>query len=195
MSPFLIILAAYAPPNEAQLAADLRRRDPQALAAFYDAYGTIIYRFVLKMVRDRYLAEDIVQDTFQRLWMRAAQIREGTGTIGPWIFTIARNITLDYLRSPQGNLNRNVSIEAADFCTVDSDVEKQLFSKESGAQIQHAFDKLNDRQKQMIEMAFYEGLSQSQIAEKLNVPLGSVKTWTRGALQALRRSMEKEGAA
>jgi RNA polymerase sigma-70 factor (ECF subfamily) len=70
-----------------------------------------------------------------------------------------------------------------------------LFTKESGRQIQQAFGKLNDRQRQMIELAFYEGLSQSQIAEKLELPLGSVKTWTRSALQALRKSMEKQGVA
>ncbi|HZO54985.1 MAG TPA: sigma-70 family RNA polymerase sigma factor [Bryobacteraceae bacterium] len=195
MSLFLLILATYAPPNEAELAADLRRRDPKALATFYDAYGVIIYRFILRMVKDPYLAEDIVQDTFQRLWTRSGQIREGTASIGPWLFTIARNIALDYLRSPYGSHSRNVSIESASFCATESDTEKDLFTKELGHQIQQAFSKLNDRQKQMIELAFYEGLSQSQIAEKLELPLGSVKTWTRGALQALRRSMEKQGAS
>jgi RNA polymerase sigma-70 factor (ECF subfamily) len=187
-----LILATHAPPNEAELIADLRRQDPKALTAFYDAYGVILYRFVMKMVKDPYMAEDILQDAFHRLWIRTGQIREGTETIGPFLFTIARNIALDYLRSPHGRRERNIGIEAADFCQTGDDAEKQLYTKEKGRQIQDAFEKLNDRQKQMIELSFYEGLSHSQISEKLQLPLGSVKTWTRSAIQALRQSMEKQ---
>lgn len=138
------------------------------------------------------MAEDILQETFHRLWSKPGQIREGTATIGPFLFTIARNMALDYLRSPQGNRSRNVGIEAADFCKSGDDAETEVYTKEKGRQIRDAFNQLNDRQKQMIDLAFYEGLSHSQIAEKLQLPLGSVKTWTRGAIQALRHSMEKQ---
>ena len=103
----LMKLRAYPLAGEERLVARLRQRDPEALLGFYHGYSSSVYRFALRIVRNSHVAEDVVQETFHRIWMRADRIRDGVRSLEPWIFTIARNRSLDYLRSPHGPERRS----------------------------------------------------------------------------------------
>ena len=90
-----LILAIYAGPEERALIARLQRRDPQALAELYDDYGRAAFSLVLRVVRDRAIAEDLVQETFLRVWNRVHLIDSEKGALGPWLLAIARNRAID----------------------------------------------------------------------------------------------------
>src|SRR5947209_2593746 len=186
---------AFAFPDEGDIPGRLRRKDPDALADLYDLYGTVVYRVVLRMVNNQSAAEDIVQETFGRIWERSHQIREDAASIGPWILTIARNRALDYLRLSDVRVafaaKRLDDME--ELCIPDKDAESQFLSDEFARTIRTACNRLNDKQRRVIEMAYYQGLSQTRIAEVLDQPLGTVKSWTRSALQCLRQSLSEQG--
>src|SRR5580704_1727098 len=105
-----LILAVYASSDERALIRRLQRHDPQALAELYDRHGRAAYSLVLRVVRDKAIAEDLVQETFLRVWNRAHSIDPEKGAIGPWLLAIARNRAIDYLRSSEGR-DRNVAVE------------------------------------------------------------------------------------
>src|SRR5579859_2950069 len=94
-----LILTVLAGPDDRALIARLQRRDPQALAELYDRHGRTAYSLVLRVVRDKAIAEDLVQETFLRVWNRVHSIDPEKGALGPWLLAIARNRAIDYLRS------------------------------------------------------------------------------------------------
>jgi len=193
---FFLLIANIALPNEQELAQKLRDGDSQALERLYDAYGPLVYRLVLRIVQDHHAAEDIVQETFIRLWERAQSIDENATAIGPWIATIGRNRALDYLRSKDTKLaRRSTTLDPEQLLTMSSTVEKWMLTKESAQQVSLVLKMLNERQRQVIELAYYSGLSQSQIAEQLHQPLGTVKSLTRTALAALRAALTEKGVS
>jgi len=97
-----IFLAARSAPSDAELVERLRKRDPQALAELYDRFGRMAYSLILRVVRDTALAEDLVQETFLRVWNRIHSVDVEKGSIGPWLLAVARNRAIDYLRSTAG---------------------------------------------------------------------------------------------
>ena len=177
-------------PDEGDLPRRLRQRDGEALSGLYDIYGAIVYRVVLRIVANQAAAEDIVQESFERLWSRAHQLREDAPSVGPWLLTIARNRALDYLRLSDVRVSVAATpLESAELSSPAASAEGQLIQDESFRQLRAACASLNEKQQRVIELAYYQGLSQSRIAEVLGQPLGTVKSWTRSALQALRESM------
>ncbi len=90
-----LLLAMYAGPEDRALIVRLKRRDPQALAELYDRYGRAAYSLVLRVVRDQAIAEDVVQETFLRVWNRVHSIDSEKGAIGPWLLAVARNRAID----------------------------------------------------------------------------------------------------
>src|ERR1700723_108510 len=97
-----LMMAVYASSEDRALIERLKRRDPQALAELYDRYGRVAYSLVLRVVRDQAIAEDLVQETFLRVWNRVHSIDSERGAIGPWLLAVARNRAIDYLRSQAG---------------------------------------------------------------------------------------------
>ena len=94
-----ILMAVHAADDDTDLVARMQRRDPQALAELYDRYGRITYSLILRVVRDTGIAEDLVQETFLRVWNRVHGFDAQKGSIGPWLLAVARNRAIDYLRS------------------------------------------------------------------------------------------------
>src|SRR5262249_7819060 len=88
--------------GDAELITRLQRRDPQALAELYDRYGRLAYSLILRVVRDVGVAEDLVQETFLRIWNRVQGFDAEKGSVGPWLMAVARNRAIDYLRSTTG---------------------------------------------------------------------------------------------
>jgi RNA polymerase sigma-70 factor (ECF subfamily) len=180
------LLMAVLGEGDAELAGRLQRRDAQALAELYDRYGRLVYSLILRVVRDRALAEDLVQETFLRVWNRAQGFDAQRGAIGPWLMAVARNRAIDYLRSASGRERNSLELEEVDHPSLYTDMERDLLTSDKVRVVRAAIEKLSPRQREVIELAYFEGLTQTEMAERMGQPLGTVKTWVRAALKNLR---------
>ncbi len=184
-----LIMALYAGSEERELIARLQRRDPQALAELYDRYGKLAYSLVLRVVRDQAIAEDLVQETFLRVWNRVHSVDSDKGSIGPWLLAIARNRAIDYLRSSAGRERRAVELDEIDHAPLYREMEAGILISDQARRVKLAMDKLAPNYRTVMELAYFEGLSQSEMAAKMGQPLGTIKTWVRTALQSLREDL------
>jgi RNA polymerase sigma-70 factor (ECF subfamily) len=187
MIPGLLLALELSDQHDEELAIRLQRREPQAMAELYDRFGRIAYSVILCIVRDAAAAEDLVQETFLRVWNRAHAFEAGRGALGPWLLAIARNRAIDHVRSLSSRMDRNsFEFDANDHPSLFVDMEKSVVNSDHARVIRQAIAKLNANQQKVIELAYYEGLSQTEMAERLGQPLGTVKTWVRTALKHLR---------
>ena len=181
-----LILAVYVGSDERALIVRLQRRDPQALAELYDRYGRAAYSLVLRVVRDKSIAEDLVQETFLRVWNRVHLIDPEKGAVGPWLLAIARNRAIDYLRSSAGRERNAVELDETDHAPLYREMEADILISDQARRVKAAMDKLAPNYRAVMELAYFEGLSQSEMSVRMGQPLGTIKTWVRTALQSLR---------
>jgi RNA polymerase sigma-70 factor, ECF subfamily len=182
-----LLLALEFGETDPDLAARIKRRDPQAMADLYDRYGRLAYSLILRIVRDREMAEDLVQETFLRVWTRAQAFDSARGALGPWLLAVARNRAIDYIRSADGRMARSTfEIVEMENPALFANLEKEVTTSDQARRIHQALGKLNPNQRTVIELAYFEGLSQTEMAEKIGQPLGTIKTWVRTALKNLR---------
>lgn len=181
-----VLLAVRAAEDDRELIARLQKRDPQALGDVYDRYGRIVYSLILRVVRDAATAEDLVQETFLRVWNRAQAFDAGKGSLGAWLLAVARNRAIDYLRSAGGRERNALEFSETEHPALYRDMERDLLLSDKARRVKAALAKLSERQREVIELAYFEGLSQSEMAERMGQPLGTVKTWVRAALKTLR---------
>jgi RNA polymerase sigma-70 factor (ECF subfamily) len=181
-----ILLAIHAAEDDTELVARMQRRDPQALAELYDRYGRLVYSLILRVVHDTGIAEDLVQETFLRVWNRVGGFDARKGSMGPWLLAVARNRAIDYLRSAGGRERNSVEFEENEHPALFCDMEKDILSSDKARRVKSAIEKLSPNQRQVIELAYFEGLSQTEMAQRMGQPLGTVKTWVRTALKNLR---------
>jgi RNA polymerase sigma-70 factor (ECF subfamily) len=179
-------LAIHVAGSDADLIERLQRHDPQAIAELYDRFGRLAYSLILRVVRDTGVAEDLVQETFMRVWNRAQGLDAQRGSIGPWLLAVARNRAIDYLRSAGGRERNAIEFEETDHPALYIDMERDILSSDKARRIKTAVEKLSPHQREVIELAYFEGLSQTEMAERMGQPLGTVKTWVRAALKNLR---------
>jgi RNA polymerase sigma-70 factor (ECF subfamily) len=165
----------------------MARGDPDALADVYDRHARLLYSLALRIVRQQADAEDILQEVFVQAWRQAASYDVGRGTVVGWLVTLTRSRALDRLRrgrvrprpAPDDALAREVPDSSPG-------VDLALVSEEQAAAVRAALEALPENQRMPLELAYYEGLSQSEIAAQLDVPLGTIKTRMRQALVRLR---------
>lgn len=173
--------------EDPDLARRLKARDPQAMSELYDSYGRLVYSLIYRVVRNAAAAEDLVQETFLRVWNRVQSFDQQRGALGPWILTVARNRAIDYLRSIDGRMSASaLELDRLENPTLFSDFGDSALSIDRARRLKTAFEKLSPNQRMVIELAYFEGLSQSEMAERMKQPLGTVKTWVRSALKVLR---------
>ena len=176
--------------GDSELVARLRRRDPDALGEVYDRYGRIAYSLILRIVSNQAVAEELVQESFLRVWNRSDGFQEERGAFGPWVLTVARNQALDYVRSLEGRSSkRAVSMDDAEHPVAVNSAEERILDGIQLNKVRAAMQRLNANHRLVIEMAYFEGLSQTEMAERISQPLGTVKTWTRMALKSLREEL------
>lgn len=181
--------------DEEKLAKRLRARDPKAMGEIYDRYGRLVYSLIHRIVRDTGAAEDLTQETFLRIWNRAKAFDAERGALGPWIVIAARNRAIDYLRSSDGRLSaRSLELADVEHPSKFNGIEDHALSEDRARRLKEAFDKLTPNQKTVVELAYYEGLSQTEMAERMQQPLGTVKTWVRAALRTLREQAGETAA-
>lgn len=182
--------------GDAELVRRLQSRDPQAMADLYDRYGRIAYSLILRVVRNAPAAEDLVQETFLRIWTRINGFDQQKGALGPWVLAVARNRAIDYLRSIDGRMSQGaLEIEKLEQPELFSDLENEILNWDRVRVLNEAFKKLTPNQRIVIELAYYEGLSHSEMAERMQQPLGTVKTWVRTALKSLRDQLGEAATA
>jgi len=174
--------------GEGDLLKRLQQRDPNALAELYDRYGRMTYGLILRIVQDAGTAEDLVQETFLRVWNRAAGLDSERGAVGPWLLAVARNRAIDYLRSRGRRIM--VALDETEHPSLFVDVAVDLQRNDMVQRVKGALDRLTREQREAIELGYFEGLSQSEIAARMGAPLGTVKTWMRRALQLLREEVQ-----
>jgi RNA polymerase sigma-70 factor (ECF subfamily) len=181
--------------DEAALVRRLKQRDPEALGEVYDCYGRAVFVVIARVVRDRGAAEDLTQETFLQIWNRIQGFDESRGPLGRWVLAVARNRAIDYLRSREGRQQQGMLPLAAYDRPVAPTGESDLMQFDLVRTLRGALAKLTPVQRTVLEMAYRDGLSQSEMAGRLCRPLGTVKTWVRSALQALRTEMLEYGDA
>lgn len=178
--------------DDAELVERLCRRDPDAMADLYDRYGRLTYSLILRVVRNQATAEDLVQETFLRVWNRVQYFDAQKGALGAWILTVARNRAIDFLRSAeQRMMESSADLDRLDHPSMFSNIDSDLLNIDRVRMLKNAFEKLPANQRTVLELAYYEGLSQTEMAERLNQPLGTVKTWVRTALRILREELSE----
>ena len=176
--------------GDRELVERLKRREPQAMADLYDRFGRLAYSLIYRIVRDSGTAEDLVQETFLRIWNRVQAFDAERGSLGPWVLAVARNRAIDYLRSVDGRMAQAATeLDSNEHPSMFADLERDVLNSDRARQLRAAFKKLNDNQRMVIELAYFEGLSQTEMAERMRQPLGTVKTWVRTALKLLRAEL------
>jgi len=160
--------------------------DERAFLALYDRHASHVYALALRILGDTMLAEETTQDTFLKLWSRCRQYLAERGSLVVWLLTIARRTALDRLRL---EARRPALSDGTDPDDTWQDIpDASTFSDESRWRSMHfTVQSLPEDQRQVIELAYYRGLSQSEIAEMLGWPLGTVKTRLRAGVEHLRR--------
>jgi RNA polymerase sigma-70 factor (ECF subfamily) len=165
----------------------MARGDEDALAELYDRHGRLVYSLALRIVRDQRDAEEIVQEVFAQAWRQSGRYSAGRGSVVGWMLTLTRSRAIDRVRG------RRARPEAASHETAMADLpdnamaaDEQLASAARAAQVRAALDSLPFLQRTAIELAFYDGLTHAEIADRLEQPLGTVKTRIRQGLLKLR---------
>jgi RNA polymerase sigma-70 factor (ECF subfamily) len=163
----------------------LKRRDPRVMAELYDRYGRAVYSVIFRIVRKRGEAEEIVQESFLRVWTRAHLFDETRGSLGSWLLTIGRNLAIDHMRASTARGDR---LTTSEFHQLQALASYPLTLPADTERLRRAFASLKPIERTVIEFSYFEGMSQTEIAKKLDKPLGTIKTRVRTALETLRKS-------
>jgi RNA polymerase sigma-70 factor, ECF subfamily len=179
-------VAPFANGSDATLVARAATGDEDAVGALYDTYAGALYGFGLRRLGDPALAEELVQAVMTRLWRSARRYEPARGSVRTWVFTIARNAAIDlHRRRPRATPTAEVP-EQVD--TVD-ELETLLRAEA----VRAALDRLGPEHREVLDLAYFRGLTQAEIADRLGLPLGTVKSRTFYALKAFRLACDELG--
>jgi len=182
--------------EDTDLARRLKAHEPKAMNDLYDRYGRLAYSLIYRIVRNPATAQDLVQETFLRIWNRVQSFDAERGALGAWVLTVARNRAIDHLRSVDGRMEAgSMDLDQLERPALFAKLDATPLAIDRVRRLKSAFEKLTPTQRQVIELAYYEGLSQTEMAERLKQPLGTVKTWTRSALKILRDELAEAAIA
>ena len=174
-----------------QLIAALARQDLGALETLYDRYGKVAFSLAYRIVGDRGAAEDVVQDAFLSVWRQAKSYKRERGSPKTWLMAIVHHRSIDKLRANASGAAALPLDEVPEDYGDAPGVWQQVWSDMRGATVRSALERLPVEQKKSIELAYFSGYSQSEIAELMSVPLGTVKGRMRIGLQKLKTMLER----
>ncbi len=161
--------------------------DQSALATLYDSTSRLVFGLILRVVSDRSTAEEVLLDVYTQVWRQAKTYDTGRGAPLAWLMTIARTRGIDRLRSGKHEHQNKESLESIREVTATTpSPEADTVSSERRQLVRSALEALSSEQREVIELAYYSGLSHSEIALQLGQPLGTVKTRTRLGMMKLR---------
>jgi RNA polymerase sigma-70 factor (ECF subfamily) len=192
-----VFLAVLTPKDSSEVSPDamlvhqLLQRDVDAFEQLYDRHSRIVYALVLRIVQQASTAEEVVQDVFLQLWRNASRYDTRRGPFIPWLMAVARNRALDHLRlKSERQRRREDQTEELPPAIGFPQFEKALDDKRRAERVRAVMGALNPQQKKVIELAYFEGLSHTEIAETLKEPLGTVKSWIRNGLLRLKEGLQ-----
>ena len=173
--------------TDGELIARVGEGDRGAFELLYQRYARPVFALALRRLGDRGRAEDAVQETFASIWRSAGSYRRERGPGAPWLYAVARNAITDRRRA-----RSELPAEVPETPSADAEPDERAESNWTAWRVHRALAELPDNERVVLELAYWGGLSQSEIAEFLNIPLGTVKTRTRSALGRLAESLEGE---
>ena len=171
--------------NDVELLKAIAAKDEAALALFYDRYRVILFGLLMRILNNREEAEDVLQEVFLQVWRKAADFDENRGRPFTWLVTVGRSRGIDRLRTLAAR-ERVAEAGAREATEEISDAASDAFKSEQRSLIKDVLAQLPDEQKRPIMLAYFDGLTQSEIATRLGAPLGTVKTRMRNGLMKLR---------
>jgi RNA polymerase sigma-70 factor (ECF subfamily) len=175
--------------DEAVLAL-VARSEEAALAEIYDRFGAVAYGLALRVLRDEALAQDAVQDAFLAVWRTATSFSADRGAARTWVLTLVHRRAVDLVRREERR--RGDPLESAPEPASDELTDQQAWLRFERERVQAALRRLPDQQREALELAYYGGFSQSQLAERLGEPLGTIKSRMHTGLARLRELLEAE---
>jgi RNA polymerase sigma-70 factor, ECF subfamily len=172
--------------SDTELLVRVADRDRAAFELLYHRYVRSVFGLALRRLRDRQRAEDAVQETFAAVWRSAASYRPERGPAAPWLYAVARNAIVDRLRT-----RAEPTADLPETASEDPGPPERAESAEVAWRVHRALEDLPAREREVLELAYWSGLSQSEVANYLDIPLGTVKTRTRSALSRLAGALEE----
>ena len=192
-----MVLARLGPAaSDTEIGRALAAADVDALALVYDRYGALAYSVAVRILGDARLAEDIVQETFLKLWNSASTFDAGKGSLRAWLLTSVRNRAIDQLRGRGAHERREMDLESAESvhaAGAGPDPWREVSAAMERDAVRDAMARLPVEQRQVVELAFYGGYTYREIAEIARVPLSTVKGRMRLALEKLHSYLEGKG--
>src|ERR1700729_2984027 len=170
--------------DDAALLALVERGDEYAMAALFDRYSKIVYSVALRVLRDPASAEDVLQEVFMQIWRSPERFVASRGSLGGWLAVVTRNRSIDLLRRKKPSEPVDDMVMASNYNLANEAERNSLMEKAKAVIVQ-----LPMEQRKTLEMAFFDGLTHSEIAEMTGDPLGTVKTRIRSALSSLRKAL------
>ena len=195
--PGVLISAPYALAGDPDVLIAIARGKVEALDVLYQRYHRELYALAYSIVGDHQLAEDLIQETFVRVWRHAASYSPQAGSVRGWLFAVLRNYAIDYIRKQrQQSTPREVplgEIECDDRLALE-DTWEEVWRREERAQLCRAMARLSEKQRMVIELGYFQGYTHVEIAAMCRLPLGTVKSSMRLGLLALKRELVNRGA-
>jgi RNA polymerase sigma-70 factor (ECF subfamily) len=177
------------------IAAGIRRRDPAAMEVLYDQYSRQAFGLAYKILGDGASAEDVVQEAFLSVWRQAEKLDTARGKLKSLVLTVVHRKAIDLIRSRKGLAARQSPVDPVDLPLTGPDFTERVDSALDGRKVRQALDVLPDDQREAVDLAYYQGLTHSEISEKLGVPLGTVKSRLRLAMDKMRLALDVGSAA
>jgi RNA polymerase sigma-70 factor (ECF subfamily) len=171
--------------DDPSLLALVRNGDEQAMASLFDRYSKVVYSVALRVLRDPASAEDVLQEIFMQVWRNPDSFTAARGSLGGWLAVVARNRSIDALRRKRPTDSVDDVVLASPYNLAAEAERKSLIERARGV-----IGTLPSEQRKTLEMAFFDGLTHSEIAEMTGDPLGTVKTRIRSALLTLRKAFQ-----
>ncbi len=176
--------------SDADLMAQISRREERALEQLYDRYSRAVYSLILRITHQPASSQEIVQEVFLQLWRNAHAYQPSRGPVEPWLLTLARYRALDYVRGKtEKQRQREESVDEFSLEVPMPNPEQWLDQQRRAEKVRTLMSSLPEAQRRAIELAYFEGMTHSEIADAMKEPLGTVKTWIRSALTQLRQKL------
>jgi RNA polymerase sigma-70 factor (ECF subfamily) len=179
--------------SDADLITLVTRGDQDALGMLYERYSRAVYSFSLRIVGDAQVAEEILQEVFVRAWQQGGSYQSARGSLITWLLSITHNLSIDEVRRrkrrPQKADSEEPETILASLPDEGSDVEEEVWLSSLRVSIQDALQQLPAAQREAIELAYFQGLTQREIADTLGEPLGTIKTRMRLGMLKLREQL------
>jgi RNA polymerase sigma-70 factor, ECF subfamily len=174
--------------EDSAIVALLKQHDQKGIALAYDKFHAALYGVILKIVNDEALAEEVLQDTFVKAWRHRDSYDDSKGRLFTWLINIARNTAIDYTRLKSFS-QKNQDIDSS-VNSIDSSENLTINVDTIG--LKEMVNKMPEEQRILLEYVYFKGYTQAEVAEKLNIPLGTVKTRLRTAIQHLGKYFNLE---